>query len=123
MNTNPKYEFGYEKAKEIIEGLSFDKIADYIELLNQGYVPKSRDKETKFSNGEQINQFWSSNKDSIIERLNTDPKYEFGYDLAKKIVEIVTLPQEEKKQRLLELKEYINNMNQDNMSSGGIKRW
>ena len=33
------------------------------------------------------------------------------------------LPQEEKKQRLLELKEYINNMNQDNMSTnGGIKR-
>ena len=124
LNTDSKYEFGYEKAKETIENLSFDKIADYIELLNQGYVPKSRDTETKFSNGEQINKFWvhKNNKTNVIERLNTDPKYEFGYDLAKKIVEIVTLPQEEKKQRLLELKEYINNMNQDNMSSGGIKR-
>ena len=123
LTTDPKYKEGYETAKTTIKGLSFDKIADFIELLNKGYVPRNIDKEAKFSNGESVNTFWSNNKDKIIERLNTDSKYAEGYDLAKKIVEIMILPQEERKQKLIELKEYISNMNQDNMSiNGGIKR-
>ena len=123
LTTDPKYVEGYETAKTTIKGLSFDKIADYIELLNKGYVPRKIDKEAKFSNGESVNTFWSNNRDKIIVRLNIDSKYQTGYELAKKIVEIVTLPQEERKQKLLELKEYISNMNQDNMSiNGGIKR-
>ena len=123
LTTDPKYKEGYEIAHKTISDLSFDKIADYIELLNTGYVPKARDKETTFSNGEPINQFWHNSKDKIIEKLNTDSKYAEGYDLAKKIIEIMILPQEERKQKLIELKEYISNMNQDNMSiNGGIKR-
>ena len=123
LNTDSKYAEGYETAKSIIKNLSFDKIADFIELLNQEYIPKNKDKETKFSNGEPINNFWANHKEKIIEELNTDSRYAEGYDLAKKIVEIMVLPQEERKQRLKELKEYINNMNQDNMSiNGGIKR-
>ena len=123
LNTDSKYKEEYEIAHKTISDLSFDKIADYIELLNKGYVPRKIDKEAKFSNGESVNTFWSNNKDKIIERLNTDSKYAEGYDLAKKIIEIMILPQEERKQKLLELKEYISNMNQDNMSiNGGIKR-
>jgi superfamily II DNA or RNA helicase len=130
LNTDPKYKEGYEIAhktiKELINKkenvLTYEqKLAEYIELLNQGYVPRRPEKEVKFSNGELINTFWD-NKENIIERLNTDPKYKEGYDLAKKIVEITIIPKEEKNQKLKELKEYINNMNQDNMSSGGIKR-
>lgn len=60
-----------------------DKIAEYIELLNQGYKPRYEDKETKFSNGELINYFWSTNKEKIIERLTNDERYQERYEIAK----------------------------------------
>ena len=122
LKTDDKYKQGYNIAKQTIENISFDKVSDYIELLNQGYIPKSNDPATKFSNGDPINYFWGDNKDKIIERLKTDDKYQQEYETAKRIIEVMTIPIEERKEKLLELKEYINNLNQDNMSSGGIKR-
>ena len=50
----------YTKTRHNIGFMCIDRIAEYIELLNQGYIPMSIDKETKFSNGELINYFWSN---------------------------------------------------------------
>ena len=52
-------------------------------MLNKGYVPKSNDSETKFSDGSKVNRFWYSHKDKIKEELETNPKYETGYETAK----------------------------------------
>ncbi|MBQ7140237.1 MAG: DEAD/DEAH box helicase family protein [Bacilli bacterium] len=80
----PIYEKGYDLAKQIIKNKEIDKIAEYIELLNKGYIPVYRDLETKFSNGDIINYFWSShnNKSKIVERLFSNIKYGEGYDVA-----------------------------------------
>ena len=86
---NPKYEVGYETAKEVVSGLSFDKIADFIEKLNSGYKPKTNDLDNTFSNGELINRFWSTNKDKIIRELMNNPKYETGYETAKATILII----------------------------------
>ena len=86
LMNNPKYEVGYEKAKEVISDLSFDKIADFIEKLNSGYKPKTNDPDNTFSNGEPINQFWPTNKDKIIRELMNNPKYEVGYEKAKEVI-------------------------------------
>lgn len=122
LQTDIKYKQGYEVAHATISRISVDKMSEYIELLNQGHIPKDRDNDTKFSNGDQVNNFWPNHKEQIKEKIDKNPKYQTGYDLAKKIVEVMTIPKEERKEKLIELKEYINNMNQDNMSSGGIKR-
>ena len=89
LMNNPKYETGYETAKAVISSLSFDKIADFIEKLNSGYIPKYNDSDNTFSNGEPINQFWSNNKDKIIEELMSNPKYETGYETAKATILII----------------------------------
>ena len=89
LMNNQKYEVGYEKAKEVISDLSFDKIADFIEKLNNGYKPKSYDPDNTFSNGEPINKFWSNNKDKIIGELMNNPKYEVGYETAKATILII----------------------------------
>ena len=86
LMNNPKYEVGYEKAKEVISDLSFDKIADFIEKLNSGYKPKTNDPDNTFSNGEPINQFWPKHKDEIIRELMNNPKYEIGYETAKEVI-------------------------------------
>ena len=91
LMSNPKYEVGYEKAKEVISGLSFDKIADFIEKVNSGYKPKSNDPDNTFSNGEPINQFWSNNKDKIIEELMNNQRYEVGYERAKEVINGLSL--------------------------------
>ena len=94
LETNPKYETGYEKAKEAVKNylekkekrssLSVeDRIPEYIEMLNKGYVPKYNDSETEFSDGSKVNQFWNNYKDKIKTELETNPKYETGYEKAK----------------------------------------
>ena len=86
---NPKYETEYETAKEVVNSLSFDKIADFIEKLNNGYRPKKNDPDSTFSNGEPINYFWQPNKGKIIEELMNNPKYEVGYETAKATILII----------------------------------
>ena len=86
---NPKYEVGYETAKEVINGLSLDKIADFIEKLNSGYKPKNNDPDNTFSNGEPINYFWQTSKDKIIEELMNNQRYEVGYERAKATILII----------------------------------
>ena len=87
LETNQKYETGYERAKQAINPLSTeDKVAEYIEMLNKGYGPKSNDPETKFSDGSKVNQFWFNHKDKIKEELETNQKYETGYERAKEAV-------------------------------------
>ena len=87
LETNQKYETGYERAKQAINPLSTeDKVPEYIEMLNKGYVPKSNDPETKFSDGNKVNWFWSTHKDKIKEELETNPKYETGYERAKQAI-------------------------------------
>ena len=65
---------------------NFDKIADFIEKLNNGYKPKSNDPDNTFSNGEPINYFWSDHKDKIISELMNNPKYKVGYETAKEVI-------------------------------------
>ena len=52
-------------------------------MLNKGYVPKKNDSETEFSDGSKVNQFWFNHKDKIKEELETNQKYETGYERAK----------------------------------------
>ena len=52
-------------------------------MLNKGYVPKYKDSETEFSDGSKVNQFWFTHKDKIKEELETNQKYETGYERAK----------------------------------------
>ena len=95
--TNQKYSVGYEKAKEIISNIinknesqlsTKEKISEYIEMVNNGYTPKynEKDESKKFSNGDQINYFWSTNKKEIIKTLFSNQKYGVGYEKAKKII-------------------------------------
>ena len=87
LETNPKYETGYERAKKAINPLSTeDKVAEYIEMLNKGYVPKYKDSETEFSDGSKVNKFWNNYKDKIKTELETNSKYETGYEKAKEAV-------------------------------------
>lgn len=115
LATNPQYNNGYDTAKKIIidyveqrkNKLSIDeKVAEYIELLNTGYVPKKIDNKVQFSNGEPINQFWS-NKEKIVNELFTNPQYSEGYDIAKDVInkKINKLSNEDR------IKEYIELLN------------
>ncbi len=79
-----KYSVGYELAKEVVNKI-FQKLKEYIEKINTGYIPKYRDKKTKFLDGTTIDQFWSQHKYEIKEELEKD-EYNVGYDLARKIV-------------------------------------
>ena len=104
IKTDLKYKEGYEKAKEIIFNIEhpIDKISEFIELLNNGYIPKYEDKETKFSNGDIINQFWYKNKNNIKEKIAFDKKYQIGYEKAKEII---------KHTEIDKISEYIELMN------------
>ena len=87
LETNPKYEIGYEKAKKMIDDTNIDKkIAEYIEKLNNGYIPKLKDSSEYFSNGSPVNVFWAKQRLKIITELETNPKYQVGYELSKKIL-------------------------------------
>lgn len=91
LTTNPKYNSGYEVAKSIISNylasLNYDKISNYIELLNKKVItPKSCDRINTFSNGEPINYFWNNHNEDIINELNTNPKYNSGYEVAKEVI-------------------------------------
>ena len=59
---------------------------EYIDLLNLGYSPKKVDSETIFSDGTPINDFWKKKRDKIENELNTNLKYQVGYERAKLIV-------------------------------------
>ncbi len=96
FNNNPKYQVGYETALNIINQLSLQnareiifeqKIDEYIELVNNGYIPKNCDQNIKFKNGDFINNFWSNNKAKIIDKFISDPKYQVGYETAQDILE------------------------------------
>ena len=113
LETNPKYETGYEKAKQIVKNkinsLSpEDKIAEYIEMLNKGYVPKSHDTETEFSNRSKVNQFWSHQptQDKIKKELETNPKYETGYEKAKQTVK--SSIEKSSRRKIKEVKNLVN---------------
>lgn len=90
LNTNPKYQRGYEVAQKIVRNylssLATDKIAEYIELLNQGIPPTSNDKTHQFSDGSHVNKYWANNKENILYALENDPQYQRGYEVAKKTV-------------------------------------
>ena len=97
LETNQKYETGYEKARQAVTNYleksekrssisPEDKVKEYIEMLNEGYVPKSNDPETEFSDGGKVNYFWQDNRDKIKKELETNPKYETGYEKAKQTV-------------------------------------
>ncbi len=106
---NDKYTVGYEIAKKIVllknPKMSI-KIEEYIEMINNGYIPRSNDKKTTFKDGSIIGEFWRYNKDKIKEELKKD-EYNMGYDLAKKVVN-----DEQKKLTYEErIKEYINLLN------------
>ncbi len=120
LNSDPKYQVGYEKAKDTINKLKTKKpkdlkllkqIDEYIELLNNGYLPKICDSETKFTNGEDINHFWSNQKNKIIDTLNNDSKYQVGYEQAKEIINKLTTKRPKEIQILRQIDEYIELLN------------
>ncbi|MGM9879219.1 MAG: hypothetical protein ACI31R_04260 [Bacilli bacterium] len=77
-----------EMKEDLFKTLTFEeKISEFIELLNKGYIPKGNDPETEFSDGKKINQFWNDNKDKIKKELKSNPKYQTGYEHAKKTIE------------------------------------
>lgn len=81
----PKYCEGYEVAKMIFRSKTIDKIDEFIERLNTGYIPKSEDFYSYFSNYEPFNSFWYDNKRKIISELFTNSKYD-DYDVAKGVL-------------------------------------
>ena len=80
------------------------KIHEFIEFLNTGYIPKKDEKEKKFSNGDYLNQFWKR-KSEIIEVLNTCPKYTKGYEIAKNTINLLMnkLTKEQKIEEFIEM--------------------
>jgi len=82
--TDKKYEIDFEKAKFIVLNKGIDKLSEYIEKLNNGYIPKWKELTETFSDNTVINSFFMRNRYKIIEELNANPKYQNGYDLAKK---------------------------------------
>ena len=91
--TDQKYQFGYETAKQIINDINRklskeDKIKEYIELLNNGYIPIGRESNQCFSDGSSIGVFWQNNRESIISELYSNESYSENYNLARIIVEV-----------------------------------
>ena len=48
---------------------NIDKIAEYIEKLNSGYSPTSRESKEYFSDGSPVNYFWTDHKEKIIKAV------------------------------------------------------
>ena len=87
LNNDLRYQIGYEQAKAAINKNTVrHKLQEFIELLNNGYIPTKLDYQTKFKNGESINFFWPNHKDKVINALNNDPNYQIGYEKAKEII-------------------------------------
>ena len=125
LNSDSRYAVDYELAKRKVgdkirkESLSpEEKVTEYIEMLNTDaqFIPiGGKDTQHSFSNGELINQFWQSNKTTIIERLNSE-QYAVGYELAKRKVEEKIKKELEYKSKLSfeeKVTEYIEMLNTD----------
>lgn len=89
------YSKGYEKAKRIIKNLikekeskitNEDRIFEYIEALNLGYIPLSEDENMSFKDGKTYKFFWQSNRENIIHVLFNHKLFLNNYDTAKNIV-------------------------------------
>lgn len=115
LNNNPKYSVGYEKAKEIVsmrmKNTHKYKVEEYIELLNNGYIPKSSDSITKFSDGKKINSFWKDNKDTIINELKTNLKYKKDYNVARESISKYLEKRNKKLTVNVKIAEFIEKLN------------
>ncbi len=83
-----KYAVGYERAKELVllkKSRMSIKIEEYIEKINNGYIPKSNDKKTTFSDGTIIGEFWQKNNNKVKNELEKE-EFAVGYELAREIV-------------------------------------
>ena len=82
-------------------------------MLNKGYIPKKNDSETEFSDGSKVNQFWNNYKDKIKTELETNPKYETGYEKAKEAVKNYLEKKEKRSSLSVEdrIAEYIEMLN------------
>jgi len=89
LNEDPKYSVGYEIAKSIVFKImnKINRIEEFIDKLNSGYVPIGIDEKEQFSDGTFINQFWTSKKTRIVNKINSD-EYNENYELAKIIIEL-----------------------------------
>ena len=103
LENNPKYEQGYEMARRMIHDKEIDKVAEYIEKLNRGYQPKSKEVVECFSDGNLVNQFWDYNKEKIKKELDSNPKYRVGYEVARKVIQ---------NKEIDKVSEYIEKLNQ-----------
>lgn len=104
--SSPQYNEGYDNAFGVLDSLAFDRVTDYIEILNNGYIPKKYDPVGTFSNGDIINYFWGAHKKEVFEKLDNDDKYNEGYELAKEIAKMMRIKnkkeQREYKEMLIE---------------------
>ena len=73
----------------MIADKNIDKIAEYIEKLNNGYIPQYNDPNGTFSNGDKVNQFWGHTKETINTELNNNPKYQIGYETANQTINTI----------------------------------
>jgi len=72
----------------MIQNKEIDKIAEFIEKLNQGYRPKCSDSIENFSDGSLVNEFWNNHRKKIKNELDSNVKYKDGYDVARETVRL-----------------------------------
>jgi len=114
-----KYLKGYETIKGKIVGKLFDKINEYIILVNENKIEvKNNDSNSCFSNGDRINRYWRIHSKEIYDTIMNDKRYIFGYETAKeKIKEAYSKVKINTKISLKQkIDEYINMLNKDLIS-------
>ncbi len=117
-----EYLVGYDLARKIVDNQKTInkiseqiniKVEEYIEMINNGYIPKRRDYNTNFLDGTKVGQFLFNHKSKIIDKLVNDPKYAVGYDTVKKALKIIDESiekQKEKEEKINKLRlNYIKN--------------
>ena len=112
LENNSKYKEGYDKAKQVLVEKNdkyLIKIHEFIEKMNNGYIPIVDDKKEKFSDGTPVNQFWKINKDKIKEELENNSKYQGSHDKAKQILFFKTVEKIDK--HSIRINEFINKIN------------
>ena len=117
------------RVNKYIEKTHINKTALFIELLNTGYIPETLDKRgTKFpGTNVLVANFWGAtqNKTQVITALQTDPKYQEGYDNAQNFIKsylsrkrVITKSTHERIKLFIELLNTTDYIPQNHDSSG-----
>ena len=124
-----EYDSVKHRINKSIEKVRINKTDLFIELLNTGYIPESLDKKgIKFPGTDVlVANFWGStqNKNLVIKALETDPKYQEGYDVAQNFIKsylsrkrVITKSTQERIELFIELLNTTDYIPQNHDSSG-----